>query len=422
MMEWLEPDPVTPDPAFRAAVGGHPLIAEILYRRGYTDIDAARAFLNPAYYAPADPTDLPDLAKAAERLKKAVERRERILVWGDFDVDGQTATSLLVDALRSLGADVRYHVPHRMKHGHGVHTEVLAQYYSKADLVLTCDTGIAAHDALAAAKANGLEVLVTDHHALPPTLPDAPALVNPQRLPPGHPLRDLPGVGVAYLLSSQLYEMMGRSGETDRLLDLVALGIVCDVATQRRDTRYLLQLGIDQLRHPRRPGLQALMDAAGVVPTHLSSDTIGFQIGPRLNALGRLDDATKAVQLLTMDSLHRAQPIAEQLELLNNQRKQIETQIVAAAQEQIAREPGLLDYEALVLSGEGWHPGVIGIVAARLVEQYGKPTVLIAAPKDQMAGGSARSIPGVDIGACIAAQADILVGLGGHPGAAGIRI
>jgi single-stranded-DNA-specific exonuclease len=423
MKDWHPPADITLAPAFREAVGGHPLVAEILARRGFGDAETALAFLKPAFYTPADPTALPDLHTAAEHLKAAIESGKRILVWGDFDVDGQTSTSLFVSALRGLGADVVYHVPHRMTHGHGVHTEVLKGYFGEVDVLLTCDTGVAAHDAIDAARINGLEVLITDHHALPPTLPEAPAVVNPQRLPKGHKLRDLPGVGVSYLLMAHLYRLMGREGEADSLLDLVALGIVCDVATQRHDTRYLLQLGIDQLRSPTRTGLQALMAAADVRPEGLSSDTIGFQIGPRLNALGRLDDATKAVELLTMENMARARAIAEQLELLNQKRKQIENQIYAAAQQQIANDPSLIhEYEALVLSAPAWHPGVIGIVASRLVEQYGKPTVLIQEGKNGRAGGSARSIPGVDIGAAIAAQADMLMGHGGHPGAAGLRL
>ncbi len=423
-MDWIIPAPeLTATPALRDAVGGHPLVADILARRGIATPDEARAFLDPAAYTPTPPDAIPDLAQAAARLHDAIRRGERILVWGDFDVDGQTSTALLVDALRDLGARAEYYVPHRMKGGHGVHPDILRDFLADGvEVVLTCDTGVAAFEAVDVAKAAGVTILVTDHHALPPQLPPADAVVNPQRLPSGHPLRDLPGVGVAYKLMQQLYALAGRPGDERRLLDLVALGIVADVAVQQRDTRYLLQLGLDALRYPQRTGLQALMRSAQVDPANLSADTIGFQVGPRLNALGRLDDATLAVELLTTDNMLLAQQVAAQLELLNNRRKQIEDQIYAAAQEQIAKDSSLLDFDALVLSGERWHPGVIGIVASRLVEGYQRPAVLFASPPGEVARGSARSVPGVDIGAAIAANADLLLTHGGHPGAAGCAL
>ncbi len=422
-MEWFFPAEVTVPAALREAVGGHPLVAEILARRGITSPEEARAFLDPQHYTPAPPEELPDLEVAAQRLAEAIRRGEPILVWGDFDVDGQTATALLVDALRDLGAEVGYHIPHRLTHGHGVQPEILQEYIAQGfGVILTCDTGIAAHAAAEAARTAGATLLITDHHALPPTLPHATAVVNPQRLPTEHPLRDLPGVGVAYKLAQRLYTLLGRTGEDLRLLDLVALGIVADVAVQRGDTRYLLQLGLDALRYPQRIGLQELMRTAQVDPSNLSADTIGYQVGPRLNALGRLDHAQLAVELLTTDKPALAQQIATQLELLNDRRKQIEDQIYAAAQEQIAKDPALLNFEALVLAGERWHPGVIGIVAARLVEQYHRPVLLFAAPPGEPARGSARSVPGVDIEAALRANADLLIAYGGHPGAAGCAI
>ncbi|NDJ52291.1 MAG: single-stranded-DNA-specific exonuclease RecJ [Chloroflexi bacterium] len=434
-MEWIFPEDVTVSPALREVVGGHPLVAEILARRGVTTPEAAKAFLDPKYYTPSPPTALPDVDVAAQRLHEAVKRNERILVWGDFDVDGQTSTALLVDALRFLYSElqedailseqVHFHVPHRQREGHGVHTDILVKKIRdlKIDVVLTCDVGIAAHDAAQAAHVNGVDMLITDHHALPPTLPNAPALVNPQRLPAGHALRDLPGVGVAFKLIQQLYTLAGFEEDTELFLDLVALGIVADVARQQHDTRYLLQLGIEALRRPERIGLQALMKSAQVDVSNLSSETIGFQIGPRLNALGRLDDASLAVDLLTTANMLHASQIAAQLEVLNNKRKQIENQIYAAAQDQIARDSSLLhNYDIILLSGDHWHPGVIGIVASRLVEQYGKPALLLQTPPDQPARGSARSVPGVDIGACIAATSHLLMGHGGHPGAAGVTL
>lgn len=422
-MEWILPPELSASDELRAAVGGNPLVADILARRGYPDPASARAFLDPQYYAACPPTVLPDLEKAAARLVDAINDGQRILVWGDFDVDGQTSTALLVDALRNLGGKVEYFVPHRIQHGHGVKTDVLMEYIREGyPIVLTCDTGIAEHEACDAARLNGVDFLITDHHALPPEPPRAYAAVNPQRLAAGHPLRDLPGVGVSFMLVQALYELAGRSEEAKQFLDLVALGIVADVATQRLDTRYLLQLGIESLRVPRRTGLQALLRSAQVDPSNMSSDIIGFQVGPRLNALGRLDDARLAVELLTTRDELKAEQIAAQLELLNARRKQVEDQIYGAAQAEIARDPSVLNFDVLVLGGRNWHPGVIGIVANRLVEQYERPALLLALEDGRPARGSARSVPGVNIGACIAACGDLLLHHGGHPGAAGVAL
>jgi len=424
-MEWILPSDLTASDELRSAVGGNHLVADILARRGFTDPQSALAFIDPACYDACPAAELPDLSKAAERLVDAINNGERILVWGDFDVDGQTSTALLTDALRTLGGKVEYHVPHRLTAGHGVHVDKLMEYiHDGIQVIVTCDVGIAAHEAAQAAYVNGVDMLITDHHALPPALPEAPAVVNPQRLPEGHPLRDLPGVGVAYMLTQELYELAGRGGEAKQFLDLAALGIVADVAVQQRDTRYLLQKGIDALRVPHRTGLQALMRSAQVDPTNMSADLIGFQVGPRLNALGRLDDARLAVELLTTHDEQYATQIAQQLELLNNQRKQVEDQLYGAAMAQIASDPSLVhSFEAVILEGQNWHPGVIGIVASRIVEQYGKPAILLSLSGDgKIARGSARSVPGVDIGACIAACGHLLKSHGGHPGAAGLAL
>jgi single-stranded-DNA-specific exonuclease len=415
---WIEPLPVIVAEELRAAIGGHPLVAEILARRGIATPQAALAFLDPDHYTPSPPEEIPDLAIAALRLKDAIARGERIAVWGDFDVDGQTATTILVSALRDLGAEVIYYIPNRMTESHGIRVESLARVLAQdVHVLLTCDTGIAAHEAIAYAKRRGVTVLVTDHHDLPDELPPADALVNPMRLPSGHPLRQLPGVGVAYQLVRAL-------DAPDRHLDLVALGIVADVAEQTGDTRYLLQLGLERLRRPQRVGLRAIFETARMDPTRLSAEHIGFGLGPRLNALGRLGDANLAVELFTTDDWSRARILAAQLEGLNNQRRLLSEQIYAGAQEQIARDPSLLDPRVLVLENSHWHGGVIGPVAGRLAEQYARPVALIVTPPGQVARGSARSAPGCDISAALRDPrvSQWLVGFGGHPGAAGLAI
>lgn len=419
---WLDPQPTPVPQALRQAVGGHPLVAEMLARRGILTVAQARAFLDPDAYPPTSPDELPDLAHAAERIQTAITHGERVCVWGDFDVDGQTATTVLVEALRALGADVVYHIPGR-RESHGVHRPTLERVIAAGTrLLITCDTGSTAHEAIAYARTQGVDVIVTDHHDLPSQLPPAHTLINPKRLPTDHPLRDLPGVGTAYKLVEALYENNGLALEADRALDLVALGIVADVAPLTGDVRYLLQKGLRALRHTSRLGLQALFQSAELNPDGLTEDHIAFVLAPRLNALGRLADASLAVELLTTDDLTRARTIASEVEGLNSRRQLLTKQVLDAALAQIAREPSLREASTLVLAHPTWPAGVIGIVAGRLAERFGKPAVLISAPPGKLARGSARSVPGLDIHAAIAAQAPMLHRFGGHPMAAGFSI
>ncbi len=420
---WLDPQPVSVPEALSAFVGGRRLVAETLVRRGISTVAAARAFLHPEAYAPAPPTDLPDLSRAAARVERALRAGERICVWGDFDVDGQTSTTLLVATLRDLGARVTYHIPVRATESHGITVPYLQQVLDAgAQLILTCDTGVDAHEAIAYANGRGVDVIVTDHHELPATLPEAHAIVNPHRLPEGHPLAHLPGVGVAYQLAAELYRRAGRPRDVEQHLDLVALGIVADVATQRGDTRYLLQRGMEALRNTQRLGLQELMKSAGLHPTQLTTDSIGFGLGPRLNALGRLDDANIIVEFLLTQDVGRARVITAQLEGLNRERQRLCEQVEQEAEARLEVHPQLLEYDALVLASPDWHPGVIGIVASRLVERYHRPAVLLARPDEGPARGSARSVPDCHITDAIATQAHLLLGYGGHAAAAGLAL
>jgi single-stranded-DNA-specific exonuclease len=420
---WIDPPPITIPAELTEVVGDHPLIAETLVRRGITDAESAKGFLDPAAYDPASPFDLPDMDKAVERIERAIQTDEPICVWGDFDVDGQTSSALLVSALRGLGADVTYYLPHRINEGHGVHIPKLGELIDNgASLIITCDTGIAAHEAINYANSRNVDVIVTDHHQLPPELPDAYACVNPQRLPEGHPLRTLPGVGCAFKLIEALYRGVGLADDPAQWLDLVALGIVADVAEQVGDARYLLQLGLRQLRRTSRIGLQVMMNLANINPSELDEQSIGFGIAPRLNAVGRLGDANVAVELLTTDDLERARILAQQLEGLNNQRKHDTEQIYQAAVLQTEQNPRLLDYAVLVLAHANWHSGVVGIVANRLVEQFNRPVILLTIAPDGTARGSARSVEGVDITAAITTQAGLLEAYGGHTMAAGMSL
>ena len=418
MRDWQEPQPVHVPQALTEALGGHRLVGERLSRTGITTIDAARSFLDPAFYAPASTNDLPDIDRAVERLKRALRQQERILIWGDFDVDGQTATALLYSALKARGADVGYYVPNRFTDGHGMALPALKrQLDAGVDLILTCDTGISAHAAVELANARGVDTVITDHHTLPEALPDAAACVNPRRTPEGHPLRELPGVGVAWLLMRALFPNEDHSD----LLDLVALGIVADVMVQVDDTRYLLQRGLDALRADNRLGIRALLERASIDHSALNEGHIGFALAPRLNALGRLQDANPAVELLTTSDWSRARQLANSLEGLNARRKFLSAQVYQSAMKQIENDPSLLNYAALVLSQSDWHPGVIGIVAGQLVEAFNRPVVMIAAPEN-LGRGSARSIAGVDITAAFDAVAEHLTSYGGHAMAAGLSL
>ena len=423
MKTWVEPRDVDVPAALQTMVAGHPLVASTLVRRGFGAVDRARAFLNPDEYTPAPPSELPNLDKAVARLEAAIRSQEAICVWGDFDVDGQTSTSLLVSTLRDLGAVVSYHIPLRATESHGIKLPALKKVIAEgAGLILTCDTGVAEHESIAYAQTQGVDVIVTDHHTLPPALPEAHALVNPQMLPADHPLNSLPGVGCAYKLAEALYDRAGCPADVEKHLDLVALGIVADVALQIGDARYLLQRGLDVLRRTERLGLQVLMETAELEPATLSEEHIGFVLGPRMNALGRLADANAAVEMLTTADRGRARILAMQLEGLNAKRKLLTGQVFQAALAQIDQDASLLDHAALVLSHPLWPAGVIGLVASRLAERYNRPTLLIATPEGEIARGSARSVQGCNITAAIAAQSEMLAGFGGHPMAAGISI
>ncbi len=419
---WNFPEVIAIDPMLASAVGGDPIVAQLLARRGLTTPATAEAFLNPGHYVPAAPSELPDLPEAADRLYRAIIRGEKIAVWGDFDADGQTATTVLVSLLRDLKAEVTAYIPQRLTESHGIKLEPLKRLLAQqVDVLLTCDTGIAEHEAIAYARSQGVAVLVTDHHELPEELPRAEALINPQRLPAMHPLRSLPGVGVAFKLAQQVWQLAGAGDRTNDYLDLVALGIVADIATLTADTRYLLQRGLDCLRRTARPGLKAMFAFAEIDPANLSSEHIGYGLGPRLNALGRLGDANLAIELLTTTDLSRARILASQLEGLNNRRKLLMDQILAAAHEQISREPALLELNALVLHQPDWHSGVIGPVANRLAEQYQRPVVMLVGAGPVLRG-SARSSAGVDITAAIKLCGEFILSVGGHPGAAGLSL
>lgn len=417
-MRWQNPQTVSVSDELKNFVGGHALVAERLARAGITDVSSARAFLDPDAYAPTSPFELPDAEIAVERLHRAIRDLEPVLIWGDFDVDGQTATALLFTALQRLGANVRYHVPLRDGEGHGMFLPKLREWLSRdVKLIITCDTGITSHEAVKTAQAAGVDVIITDHHLLGDTLPEALAVINPMRLPHEHRLHELPGVAVAYELIVALTD--GRNCAD--LLDLVALGIVADVARQLNETRFLLQRGLAMMRVSARPGLRALLANAEINQLLLDESDIGFGLAPRLNAQGRMGNAADSVELLSTDDEARAVELANQLEGMNARRKLESKLVEESAHNLLEREPSLLDYAVLVLSHQEWSGGVAGIVANRLADEFHKPVVLLCEQGDR-AFGSARSIPGYNITEALSACRDKLLKFGGHAMAAGLSL
>jgi single-stranded-DNA-specific exonuclease len=289
-------------------------------------------------------------------------------------------------------------------------------------LVITCDTGVDAFAAIDRASLRGCDVIVTDHHDLPDSLPPAVAVINPKRLRPNHPLRGLPGVGVAYKLVEYMFHRAGRTHELEAMLDLVALGVVADIATQVADVRYLLQRGLEVLRTTGRVGLRALVEQAELRPDGLTEEHISYQLAPRLNALGRLGDAGRGVELLLTQDLEQARILSAEMDGLNYRRRLMTSQITQAALAQVERAPSLLDYRALVVAGHDWHLGVLGVVAGRLAKQFERPAVVLSLTQEGIARGSARSVPGCDIHAALKGVGNLLLRYGGHPHAAGLSL
>lgn len=421
---WIDPDPSTPIPDdLLVRLGGNALLARAMVNRGIDTWEQAKGFLDPTLYRPADPNDLPDMPAAIDRLHQALKAGERIGVWGDFDVDGQTATALLVGVLRGLGGNVKYHIPVRARESHGVNLPGLIAFLAQGvSLVITCDTGITAFEAATYLSEQGIDYIVTDHHSLGESLPNTLAVINPQRLPADHPFRSLAGVGVAYQVARALCAAEGKPELAQQQLDLVALGCVADVASLSGDVRFLVQLGIEQLRDPSRAGLRALYERAELNPVRLTEQHIGFVIGPRLNAIGRLSDANPMVDFLTTADETTAAETAARLEGLNGERRFMTEQVLQGALDMIERDQGLAEAPALILNHPEWPAGVVGIVASHLVSLFHKPVILLSSPAGEPARGSARSIEGVNITRAIAAGADLLMGYGGHPMAAGLAI
>ncbi|HKG42711.1 MAG TPA: single-stranded-DNA-specific exonuclease RecJ [Gaiellaceae bacterium] len=403
--------------ALASELGVSDVLAAVLVRRGYGEAEAARAFL-AAELPEHDPFLLGDMRAAVEAIRRAVAAGTRICVHGDYDADGICATALAVLVLRELGADVVFHLPSRFDEGYGVAAETLTRLAAEGvGLVLTVDCGVTAVDEVAHARELGLELVVTDHHRAGPELPDCP-VVGPYR--GDYPFRELCGTGVVWKLGQAL---LGADAEAlRRHLDLVAVATVADVVPLREENRGLAVAGLRQLARTQKPGLQELMRFAHVDPAAVDAGMIGFRLAPRLNAAGRLGRPEAALELLLTEEREAAAQLAAQLEDLNRDRQAVEQRILREAVEEIESWPqARRDHRAYVVADAGWHEGVIGIVASRLVELYGRPVVLIAGTDGDWKG-SGRSIPGFDLHDGLRRCAAHLERWGGHAAAAGLSI
>ena len=421
---WQLAESVAPSDELLRFLGDDTFLAQLLTRRCVLSPEAAREFLYPEMYPVTPPEELPDLSIARDRLLKAIMNSEKIGVWGDFDVDGQTSTTLLVGVLNALGAETAFHIPVRYEENHGIKIPFLEKFLKeeKIDLLLTCDTGITAHEAVNFANQQGVEVIITDHHELPETLPAALACVNPRRTPPGHPLHELTGAGCAYKLVESICDTLGKPEIAEAQLDLTALGTVADVGKLKDENRYIVQRGIEIIRQNQRVGLKALLAAARVTAGTFNEEKISFAIAPRMNSLGRLADAAPIVEMMTTDSEARASQMAIVLDGLNAQRKEKQNRIREEAFRMVENNPIWLENHALVLHNEDWEGGIVGIVANALVERYGKPTFLLCGNRDGVCSGSARSVDGISIIEAIRALKPPLISGEGHPMAAGVSL
>lgn len=404
-------------------VNGNELLARALVHRGLLDAQGISAFFDPDKYAPFTPDRIEEVQAAREMIFESIDKREPILVWGDFDVDGQTSTAILVSALRKLEANVSYHVPVRARESHGVSWDILENYLSSGiKLLITCDTGISACTAIDKARDQGLKVIVTDHHQIPVKVLAANCIINPQYWPKEHPLATLSGAGVAFILAKSILEKAGHASAVDTLYDLTALGLIADLALLYQDVRYLVQRGLKVLRNPKRPAIRKLIDLAEIDPDFLNEEHISFALAPRLNAVGRLGDANQVVEFFLSEDEVFLDEFSRKIESLNGERKLLCSHVFQAALAQIESSRSLTSDPILILSALSWPAGVLGIVASRLVELFYRPVIILTVDENGLAKGSARSVEGFDINAAISACEDLLLGFGGHPMAAGLSM
>ena len=395
-------------------------ISNILVSRGFTTPEQVKSFTGTECDF-SSPMLMKDMEVAAERIRSAVDNGERIVVYGDYDVDGVCATALMYIYLDSIGADVYYKLPNRAENGYGLSKDIIDLMEEKAiNLIITVDNGISAFEEITYAAQKGIDVVVTDHHLPPEVLPPAVAIVNPLQKDDKSPAKNLAGVGVAFKVicgieGCEPYEML------DFYADLVAIGTVADIMPLSGENRGIVRRGVEIINNTTREGLAALIEVAGLSEKTITSENLGFGIGPRINAAGRMEDATAALKLLVTEDEDEAATLAAQLEECNLQRRQTEKDIIDKIIEKISQDITLQNQPVIVVWGEGYHNGVIGIVASRLVEKFGRPSIVLSVEGD-VAKGSGRSIKGFSLYTAISECSDLLERFGGHDLAAGMSL
>jgi single-stranded-DNA-specific exonuclease len=435
--QWNMPAAIEINDALAATVGGSKLLAAILLRRGF-ELDGIESFLDPNRYVPTHPDQLESMPDAVSRIFKAVEAQEQITVYGDYDVDGITGTSLLLTVLNLLGAKVDFYIPNRAEEGYGLNLKAVSVLASKRQtrLIITCDCGISNFAEINFAKVHGIDTIIVDHHTMPELLPPAVAILHPKFLPDNHALFHLPGVGVAYKLGEALLQHAGLAQHALELLDFVTLGMIADMVPLVKENRYLVQVGLSQLSASKRPGIQALLSNIGEGNSSGSntngsksgnSDFVGFGLAPRINAVGRLADANIAVQLLTTSEPEIAQKLAQQLEMDNKRRQELCQRILDEAQRIVEAEHAAAGVStqltSIVIYNPDWHHGVVGIVASRLMEKYHCPVFVGELdPQKGELKGSARGIDGIDLHEVLKTNSNLLNRWGGHKMAAGFSL
>jgi single-stranded-DNA-specific exonuclease len=408
--------------------GLHPLVARILARRGYDDLDEVDDFLHPSLRRMYDPGGMADMDRAVAEVVGALEEGASIAIHGDYDVDGLASTALLVEFFGELGVEVDYEIPHRIEDGYGLSRDrIESMAHDGCDLLITSDCGVTARDEIAAAREAGMQVVVIDHHTVPEDIPNATAILNPHRDDCEFPFTELAASGVAFnfavavrrALREQGYFTDGTQPNLKPLLELVALGTVADVVPLVDENRIFVSRGLDKMNERPRPGVRALLDVAEA-DGRVTTNTIGYKIAPRINAAGRIADASACVELLTTRDGRRARELAEELDRLNTERRDMQGRILDEALEQAATRDPAGD-GIVVVDGEDWHRGVLGIVAGRLSDRFHRPAVVLDRG-DELAKGSARSIEGVDIVELFGEVDELLEQFGGHAAAAGLSL
>ncbi len=405
----------------------HPVVLQILYNRGLVDPHDIVSFLKREL-PPHNPFRLRDLPRAVDRIRHAIRKGERIVVYGDFDADGVTSSALLVSTLRALGGDVRVYIPHRVDEGYGLNAPAIKRIADAGvRLLVTVDCGIRSVAEVAYAQALGMDVILTDHHSIGEQLPPALAVINPKRADDPYPFKGLAGVGVAYKLAQALLRVerqvpISRERSLDMqeedLLDLVALGTVADIVPLVGENRALVAAGLERLNDPTRPGILALMEAAGVRPGTVNTMSIGFMLAPRLNAAGRLASAKLAYKLLMAPDLGEALPLASQLNTLNRQRQHLTLRAVERAREQLEEQA---ESPVYFVQDPEFLPGIVGLIAGQIASQTYRPTFAVHV-EEETSRGSARSIPEFHVTRALDRAADLLIRHGGHAAAAGFTL